>query len=98
VTTITVVRGAHVLTMAQDGDLSDAAVAFANGEIQAVGPFPDVARSYPDAEVVGDGSGIVLPGLINCHTHLSEALIPGMGEGLTLFDGAPRSSPRSATS
>jgi 5-methylthioadenosine/S-adenosylhomocysteine deaminase len=86
VTTITIVRGAHVLTMAQAGDFSDAAVAFANGEIHAVGPFPDVARRYPDAEVVGDDSGIVLPGLVNCHTHLSEALIPGMGEGLTLFE------------
>jgi 5-methylthioadenosine/S-adenosylhomocysteine deaminase len=83
---ITVVRGGHVLTMAAAGDLADAGVAFADGEILAVGPFAEVADRFPGAEVVGDDSGIVLPGLVNCHTHLSEALIPGMGEDLALFD------------
>jgi 5-methylthioadenosine/S-adenosylhomocysteine deaminase len=82
----TVVRGGHVLTMGPAGDLADAGVAFAQGEILAVGRFPELLRRSPDAEVVGDGAGIVLPGLVNCHTHLSEALIPGMGEGLTLFE------------
>jgi 5-methylthioadenosine/S-adenosylhomocysteine deaminase len=76
--------------MAPAGDLTDAAVAFADGEILAVGPFQDLTRRYPDAEVVGDHSGIVLPGLVNCHTHLSEALIPGMGEGLDLFEWGAR--------
>ena len=38
---------------------------------------------------MGDQHGLVIPGLINAHTHLSEALIPGMGETLALFDWAP---------
>jgi 5-methylthioadenosine/S-adenosylhomocysteine deaminase len=87
---VTVVRGGHVLTMGPAGDLADGAVAFADGEILAVGGFDQVAVRFPDAQVVGDRLGIVLPGLVNAHTHLSEALLPGMGEELTLFEWGSR--------
>jgi 5-methylthioadenosine/S-adenosylhomocysteine deaminase len=90
VTAATVVRGGHLLTMGPAGDLAGGAVAFADGEILAVGPFGEVAARFPDAEVVGDDHGVVLPGLVNAHTHLSEALIPGMGEDLTLFEWLTR--------
>ena len=46
--------------------------------------------------MVGDDHGVVLPGLINAHTHLSEALVCGMGEDLTLFEWASGWSARSA--
>jgi 5-methylthioadenosine/S-adenosylhomocysteine deaminase len=83
---VTVVRGGHVLTMGPVGDLLDGAVAFADGEILAVGPYAEVAARFPAADVIGDDRGVVLPGLVNAHTHLSEALIPGMGEDLTLLE------------
>ena len=87
---ISVVRGRHVLTMGPAGDLEDGAVAFAGGEILAVGPFGELAARFPDAEVTGDDHGVVLPGLVNAHTHLSEALLCGMGEDLTLFEWIDR--------
>ena len=86
----TVVRGGHLLTMGRAGDVAAGAVAFADGEVLAAGPFAEVSARFPDAEVVGDDRGVVLPGLVNAHTHLSEALIPGMGEDLTLVDPAGR--------
>jgi cytosine/adenosine deaminase-related metal-dependent hydrolase len=76
--------------MGPAGNLAGGAVAFADGEILAVGPFAEVAGRFPDAEVVGDDHGVVLPGLVNAHTHLSEALLPGMGEDLTLFEWLER--------
>jgi 5-methylthioadenosine/S-adenosylhomocysteine deaminase len=87
---ISVVRGRHVLTMGPAGDLEGAAVAFAGGEILAAAPFEELAARFPDAEVTGDDHGVVLPGLVNAHTHLSEALLPGMGEDLTLFEWLDR--------
>ena len=87
---VTIVRGGHVLTMGPEGDLRDGAVALGGGRIIAVGPAGEVTGAFPDAELVGDGWGVVLPGLVNCHTHLSEALIPGMGEDLTLFEWGER--------
>src|SRR4029453_3786648 len=67
-------------------DLEHGAVAFAGGEVLAAGPFEELAARFPDAEVTGDDHGVVLPGLVNAHTHLSEALLCGMGEDLTLFE------------
>ncbi len=66
------------------------AVAFAGRDVVAVGPFDELVGCFPDAEVVGDDHGVVLPGLVNAHTHLSEALLPGMGEDLTLFEWGAR--------
>jgi 5-methylthioadenosine/S-adenosylhomocysteine deaminase len=86
----TVVRGGHLLTMGPAGDLPGGAVVFAEGEVLAVGPLAEVTARFPDAEVVGDDRGVVLPGLVNAHTHLSEALIGGMGEDLTLFEWGAR--------
>ena len=83
---VVVVRGGHLLTMGPAGDLENGAVAFADGEVLDVGPSAELAARFPDAEMVGDDRGIVLPGLVNAHTHLSEGLIPGMGEDLSLLE------------
>ena len=83
---VVVVRGGHMLTMGPAGDLADGAVAFAGGQVLQVGPFAEVVAGNPEAEVVGNGHGVVLPGLVNAHTHLSEALLCGMGEDLSLLE------------
>jgi len=67
--------------------IRDGAVLFgADGAIAAVGGFDELAGREPDAVVVGDGNGVVMPGMVNAHTHLSECLIPGMGEDAVLFE------------
>ncbi len=83
-----VVRGAWVLTMDHELDaLRDAAVAIASdGSIAAVGAATEVTAAYPDAETVGNGEGIVMPGMVNAHTHLTECLIPGMAETASLWE------------
>lgn len=80
------VRGEWVLTMGRDGDLRDGAVLVRAGAIEAVDAFETLRAAVPEAEVVGDGTGVITPGLVNAHTHLSEALVPGMGSELTLFE------------
>lgn len=84
----TLVRGAWVLAMDPARELvRDGAVAFgADGEIAAVGDWGRLRERFPQAGVVGDGNGIVLPGFVNCHTHLTEGLIAGMGETASLWE------------
>ena len=82
----TVVRGAWLLSMGPAGAIRDGAVAFgADGQILEVGPAAEVIAHHPESEVVGDGNGIVLPGFVNAHTHLTEGLITGMGETAILW-------------
>jgi len=83
--TITLIRGGHLLTMGPLGDITDGAVAVADQLIVDVGAYQGLSGKYPGAPVVGDAYGIVLPGFVNSHTHMSEALIPGMAENLSIW-------------
>ncbi len=89
---VTVLRAGHVLTMGPAGDITDGAVAFtaADGLIRAVGDFPSVSGAFPAAAIVGDSRDIVTPGFVNAHDHLSEGLISGMGETMSLYEWAAR--------
>ncbi len=82
------IRGAWVLTMAPGADpIRDGALLIGSGgEIAAVGPYEELVARNPDVAVVGDGNGVVMPGMVNAHTHLTECLIPGMGEDAVLFE------------
>ena len=70
----TLVRGRYVLTRVEhDGVarlLTNAAVAVAaHGAISEVGAYDDLRSRHPDADVIGDGSQFILPGLVNAHHH-----------------------------
>jgi 5-methylthioadenosine/S-adenosylhomocysteine deaminase len=84
------VRGAWVLTSADDGEIRDGAVLIDDDQISAVGTYQRLRSENPSVPVAGDGTGIVLPGFVNTHTHMSEALIPGMGSDLMLFEWGTR--------
>lgn len=83
----TLVRGAWVLAMAPGAEaVRDGAVMLRGGAIEAVGGWEELRAAHPEAEVAGDGHGIVLPGFVNAHTHLTEGLIPGMAETASLWE------------
>jgi len=84
----TLVRGAWALSMARGAEpIRDGAVLIGSGgAIEAVGTFAELSERAPGASVVGDGNGVVMPGMVNAHTHLTECLIPGMGEDAVLFE------------
>jgi len=97
------VRGRYVLSMAGlpapaervrtpgahlDGVLTDAAVHVRDGAIVAVDGYAALVAAQAHLPVHGDGTGLVIPGLISTHTHLSESLATGMGSELSLFEWA----------
>lgn len=87
----TLIRAAFLVTM--DDALHvvrHAAVVIDGPAIVAVGPWTDLHTQFPTATVVGDGTGIVLPGLVNAHTHFSEGLLASLGEGMTLYEWGER--------
>ena len=51
--------------------LSDAAMAWDGGVIRWVGPAKALPEEYGPAERVDAGGRLVIPGLIDCHTHLA---------------------------
>ncbi|MFJ4623974.1 amidohydrolase [Streptomyces sp. NPDC088812] len=79
------VRGGDVLTVDDAGTVvHDGAVAVHGGEILAVGPARDLAVRYPADEEIDATGCLVLPGLINAHTHLAMTLLRGRADDVTL--------------
>jgi 5-methylthioadenosine/S-adenosylhomocysteine deaminase len=62
------------------------AVAVADGRILEVGPAAEVEARHSDAERIDARGGIVLPGLINAHTHAAMVLFRGLADDLDLMD------------
>lgn len=54
--------------------LAGGAAYIEDGEVRALGDYDALRRSHPQAEVLGDGSHLVMPGFVNAHSH---------GRGLT---------------
>jgi 5-methylthioadenosine/S-adenosylhomocysteine deaminase len=65
--------------------LTDGAVAFSD-RVLAVGPTREVLTAHPDAEVVDCAGRLIVPGLINTHTHLFQTLLKGLGDDRVLSD------------
>lgn len=62
------------------------ALAIRDGEIVAIGPADEVARSCGKPAETFDFSGLILlPGMIDGHTHLFQTLGKTLGDGLTLL-------------
>lgn len=78
---IRVLRADHVLPIAAE-PIRDGAVAYDDGMIIATGPADRVIAAVRSAEVEELGAAIILPGLVNAHTHIEYATYGGFGDGL----------------
>lgn len=76
----------QVLTMdAANTIIADGAVAIAGENIVEVGARKTLLARYPDAEQLGLDRGLVMPGLINSHTHAAMACFRGLADDLPLM-------------
>jgi 5-methylthioadenosine/S-adenosylhomocysteine deaminase len=81
------ITGGTVITMdAQRSVLDDGAIAVRRDSIVAVGPRAELESKYTAAKVINARGMIVMPGLINGHTHAAMSLFRGIAEDLSLDD------------
>jgi 5-methylthioadenosine/S-adenosylhomocysteine deaminase len=72
----------RVITMNPRRDVvEDGAVAIAGRDIVAVGPRPTVLRTYEPARLLGGARAIVIPGMIDAHTHCAQAFVRALTAG-----------------
>ncbi|MBT8143919.1 MAG: amidohydrolase family protein, partial [Gammaproteobacteria bacterium] len=81
-----IVYGDHVLTMAEVGLIPDGAVAIDDGRIVAVDRATTINRKYRAARTIAGDNKVVLPGLVNGHTHAAMSLLRGIADDLALID------------
>jgi 5-methylthioadenosine/S-adenosylhomocysteine deaminase len=76
---------ALILTMDETlTQYSPGAVAIQGDSIVAVGPEPEITGGYSADEIINCGGKILMPGLINAHTHVPMTLLRGLADDLRL--------------
>ena len=82
-----IVWGGPVVTMDVNGRvIPNGAIAIDGQKIVAVGTVDEIRASYEAAESINVRGQIVLPGLINTHTHAPMVLYRGLADDLALMD------------
>lgn len=57
--------------------ISNGAIAFDETKIAVVGAREEIAAQFPETEIENFGEAVILPGLINCHSHLEITAMRG---------------------
>ena len=82
-----IILGDTIITMdAMGAILENGAVAVDDGVILAVGPAAQITAEYSAMETLDGENRIVMPGLINGHSHAAMTLFRGIADDLTLMD------------
>ncbi|WP_432736644.1 amidohydrolase family protein [Maridesulfovibrio sp. FT414] len=82
-----VLKGSYILTQDDERTLiKEGAVAISGEYISAVGPEADIERNWNAAKTIDCGRSVLLPGLINSHTHVPMTLMRGVADDLPLLD------------
>jgi 5-methylthioadenosine/S-adenosylhomocysteine deaminase len=76
---------AHVLTMDQQMHQFERGAVAVNGDsIIAVGPEDELRSQFTADETIDCGGKVLMPGLINAHTHVPMTLLRGLADDLRL--------------
>ena len=81
---VLVTHGTVLTVDAADTVIDDGAVAIRDGAIVAAGPTGALAAAHPATTTLDAGGGIVLPGLVNAHTHLAMTMFRGFADDCDL--------------
>ena len=80
-----ILADAWLITMNERRDVLEKASVYIEGaRIAAIGVKEQLCLAHPDAEVVDCSGRIVMPGMVNTHTHLFQTLLKGLGDDMVL--------------
>ena len=80
-----IVQNGTIVTMdASRRVIENGAVAVQKGEIVAVGTSAEINRNFSSKQIVNAQNKLVIPGLINTHTHVPMSLFRGIADDLDL--------------
>ena len=82
-----IIKGDHIVSMDAKGTIyKDAAIAVDDGVIVAIGPANEILSEYQSNKQLGGSNRVVMPGLINGHSHAAMTLLRGMAEDMALLE------------
>lgn len=82
-----IVSGRYLMTMDADNNILDNGALLIRGDtIAAVGHTRDLLAAHPGANHLDEPHGLIMPGLINTHTHISMSCFRGLADDLPLME------------
>jgi len=82
-----IVKGDHIVSMDPAGTLiENGAIAIDEGLIIAIGSATDIEADYSAVETLDGKNRVVMPGLVNGHSHAAMTLLRGVADDLSLMD------------
>jgi cytosine/adenosine deaminase-related metal-dependent hydrolase len=83
----TILGNATVITVDKKRRIvADGAIAYEGSIIQEIGKTDDIRKKYSGYHFYDMKDHILMPGLINAHVHLTQALIKGCADDVSLID------------
>ncbi|MBL8205137.1 MAG: amidohydrolase [Blastocatellia bacterium] len=80
-----VILNGTAVTMNKEFDvIKDAAIAIRDEHIALVCPTKDLPEGWTARQTIDATDAVIIPGLINAHTHVPHSLLRGVGDGLPL--------------
>ena len=80
------VTGKYLYSQDRDKTIvRDAGVAISRDTIIETGPAVELTAKYPDADRLSTEHGLIMPGLVNTHTHAAMACFRGLADDLPLM-------------
>ena len=82
-----IVHNGTIVTLDENDTLIESgAVLIVGDSIAQIGPEDELVEAHPAARRIDAGGGVILPGLINAHTHVPMTLLRGIADDLELMD------------
>ena len=82
-----IIAGDHIVSMDKNGTVyKDAAIAVTDGVIVAIGSSSEISSAYISDKILSGDNRIVLPGLVNGHSHAAMTLLRGVADDLALME------------
>lgn len=83
----TLINAAYIVTQNDSRDvLSDSSLAIDSGTIQAIGPSDIMKNQWVADKVIEFPKSVLMPGLINAHTHAAMTFLRGFADDLPLLE------------
>ncbi len=81
-----ILSGKYLLTMDEDNSILENGGLMIKGDrIVEVGDGAELIEKYPDADVLAEEHGLIMPGLVNTHTHAAMSCFRGLADDLPLM-------------
>ena len=82
-----IIAGDYVVTMDEAGTvLENASVVINDGFVVAIGASDEIDAQYSASKLLAGDRRVVMPGLINGHSHAAMTLLRGVADDLALMD------------